>query len=65
MDELKLVRARGAAMHSLGILINHDRESLQQILTFVKDHLLEEEAQANRALYQANLAIQKAKHGKA
>jgi hypothetical protein len=62
---MKLIRAKGAAMHSLGILINHDRESLQQILTFVKDHLLEEEAHANRALYQANLAIQKAKHGKA
>jgi hypothetical protein len=65
MDNMKLLRAKGVAMHSLGILINHDRESLQQILTFVKDHLLEEEAQANRALYQANLAIQKAKNGKA
>ena len=65
MDELKLVRARGAAMHSLGILIQHDRESLLQIIDFVKQHLLEEEAQATKALYQANLAIQKAKHGKA
>ena len=42
MDNMKLIRAKGAAMHSLGILINHDRESLQQILTFVKDNLLEE-----------------------
>jgi hypothetical protein len=65
MDELKLVRARGAAMHSLGILIHHDRESLQQILTFVKDHLLEEEAQATKALVLANEAIRKAQYGKA
>jgi hypothetical protein len=65
MDELKLIRAKGAAMHSLGILIQHDRESLLQIIDFVKQHLLEEEAQATKALYQANLAIQKAKHGKA
>jgi hypothetical protein len=65
MDELKLVRARGAAMHSLGILINHDRESLQQILTFVKDHLLEEEAMAVRAMFEANEAIRKAQYGKA
>jgi len=65
MDKIKLIRAKGAAMHSLGILINHDRESLQQILTFVKDHLLEEEAQATRALFLANEAIRKAQYGKA
>jgi hypothetical protein len=65
MDKLKLVRARGAAMHSLGILIHHDRESLQQILTFVKDHLLEEEAQATKALFLANEAIRKVQYGKA
>jgi hypothetical protein len=65
MDELKLVRARGAAMHSLGILIHHDRESLQQILTFVKNHLLEKEAQATKALFLANEAIRKAQYGKA
>jgi hypothetical protein len=65
MDNIKLVRARGAAMHSLGILINHDRESLMQILTFVKDHLLEEEARATRAMFLANDAIKKARYGKA
>ena len=65
MDNMKLVRARGAAMHSLGILINHDRESLMQILTFVKDHLLEEEAKATKALFLANEAIRKAQYGKA
>ena len=65
MDNIKLVRARGAAMHSLGILINHDRESLMQILTFVKDHLLEEEARATRAMFLANDAIEKARYGKA
>jgi len=65
LDNMKLIRAKGAAMHSLGILINHDRESLQQILTFVKDHLLEEEAQATKALFLANEAIRKAQYGKA
>lgn len=36
-----------------------------QILTFVKDHLLEEEAQATKALFLANEAIRKAQYGKA
>ena len=62
---MKLVRARAAAMGSIGVLIQHDRETLMKILTFVKDHLLREEAMEADALYQANLAIQKAKNGKA
>jgi len=65
MDNMKLVRARAAAMGSIGVLIQHDRETLMKILTFVKDHLLREEAMEADALYQANLAIQKAKNGKA
>ena len=65
MDNLKLLRAKGAAMHSLGILINHDRESLMQILTFVKNHLLEEEAQATKAMFLANEVVRKARYGKA
>jgi hypothetical protein len=65
MDELKLVRAKGAAMHSLGILINHDREALMQILTFVKEHLLEKEAQATKAMFLANEVVRKARYGKA
>lgn len=62
---MKLVRARAAAMGSIGVLIQHDRETLMKILTFVKDHLLREEAMEAEALYQANLVIQKAKNGKA
>jgi hypothetical protein len=65
MDNMKLVRARAAAMGSIGVLIQHDRETLMKILTFVKDHLLREEAMEAEALYQANLVIQKAKNGKA
>ena len=65
MNEIKLVRARAAAMSSIGVLIHHDRESLMQILGWVKDHLLEEEAQATRALFLANEAIRKAQYGKA
>jgi hypothetical protein len=65
MTEIKLVRARAAAMSSIGVLLHHDRESLQQILTFVKDHLLKEEAQATKALFLANEAIRKAQYGKA
>jgi hypothetical protein len=65
MNELKIVRARAAAMSSIGVLINHDRDSLQQILTWVKDHLLEEEAKATKALFEANEAIRKARYGKA
>ena len=65
MDELKLVRAKAAAMGSIGVLIQHDREALIQILDLIKDHLLQEKIMAERALYQTNLAIQKAKHGKA
>jgi hypothetical protein len=65
MDELKLVRAKAAAMGSIGVLIQYDRESLLQILDLIKDHLLQEKIMATRALYQTNLAIQKAKNGKA
>jgi D-arabinose 1-dehydrogenase-like Zn-dependent alcohol dehydrogenase len=65
MDKLKLVRAKAAAMGSIGLLIQYDRESLLQILDLIKDHLLEEKIMATQALYQANLAIQKAKNGKA
>ena len=65
MDELKLVRAKAAAMGSIGVLIQHDREALLQILDLIKDHLLQEKIMATQALYQANLAIQKAKNGKA
>jgi hypothetical protein len=65
MTEIKLVRARAAAMSSIGVLLHHDRESLMQILGWVKDHLLEEEAQATKALFLANQAIRKAQNGKA
>ena len=65
MNDIKLVRAKAAAISSIGVLMRHDRESLMQLLTFVKNHLLAEEAMEAEALYQANLAIQKAKHGKA
>jgi hypothetical protein len=65
MDELKLVRAKAAAMGSIGVLIQYDREALIQILDLIKDHLLQEKIMARQALYQANLAIQKAKNGKA
>ena len=65
MDELKLVRAKAAAMGSIGVLIQYDREALLEILDLIKDHLLQEKIIATKALYQANLAIQKAKHGKA
>jgi hypothetical protein len=65
MDELKLVRAKAAAMGSIGVLIQYDREALLEILDLIKDHLLQEKIMATRALYQTNLAIQKAKNGKA
>ena len=65
MDNIKLVRAKAAAISSIGVLMKHDRESLMQLLTFVKNHLLAEEAMEKEALFQANLAIQKAKNGKA
>jgi len=65
MDELKLVRAKAAAMGSIGVLIQYDREALLEILDLIKDHLLQEKIMATQALYQANLAIQKAKNGKA
>jgi hypothetical protein len=59
------MRARAAAMGSIGVLIHHDREALMQILGWVKDRLQAEEVMEEKALYQANLAIQKAKNGKA
>ena len=62
---MKLMRARAAAMGSIGVLIHHDREALMQILGWVKDRLQAEEVMEEEALYQANLAIQKAKNGKA
>lgn len=65
MNELKLVRARAAAMGSIGVLLHHDRETLMQIMTWVKEHLLEEETMAVRAMFEANEAIRKAKNGKA
>lgn len=65
MDNIKLMRARAAAMGSIGVLIHHDREALMQILGWVKDRLQAEEVMEEKALYQANLAIQKAKNGKA
>jgi hypothetical protein len=65
MDDMKLVRAKAAAISSIGVLMRHDREALMHLLTFVKDRLLEEESMAAEALFQANLAIQKAKNGKA
>lgn len=52
-------------MGSIGILIEHDRETLLQILTFVKEHLLAEEAMATRAMLEANEAVRKAQYGKA
>jgi len=65
LDNIKLMRARAAAMGSIGVLIHHDREALMQILGWVKDRLQAEEVMEEKALYQANLAIQKAKNGKA
>ena len=65
MDNVRIIRARAGAMSSIGVLLHHDRESLLQIMDWVKEHLLAEEAMEAEALYQANLAIQKAKHGKA
>jgi hypothetical protein len=65
MDELKIVRARAAAMGSIGVLLHHDREALMQILSWVTSHLKEEELMVKESLFQANLAIQKAKNGKA
>jgi hypothetical protein len=65
MDNVKIIRARGAAMSSIGVLINHDRETLMQILTWVKEHLLEEEAMEVRAMLLADEAIRKAQNGKA
>ena len=65
MDQQKIVRARAAAMGSIGVLIEHDRDTLMQILTWVKEHLLAEEAMATRAMFLANEAIRKAQNGKA
>lgn len=63
MNDIK--KARAAAMGSIGVLLQHDRETLLQILGWVKEHLAAEEEMKNECLYEANLAIQKAKHGKA
>ena len=65
LDNIDIIRAKGNAMKCIGVLIKHDRESLMHILNHVREYLLEEKAMEAEALYQANLAIQKAKHGKA
>jgi len=65
MDELKLVRAKAAAMGSIGVLIQYDREALLEILDLIKDHLLQEKIMATRAMFEANQAIRKAQNGKA
>lgn len=65
MNNIKIVQARGDALGSISILLHHDRETLMQILGWVKSHLHEEKEMAAESLYQANLAIQKAKNGKA
>ena len=65
LENIKIIRARGNAMGSISILLHHDRETLMQILGWVKSHLHEEKAMEVEALHQANLAIQKAKNGKA
>ena len=65
MENIKVVRARAEAMGSISILLHHDRDSLMQILGWVKSHLHEEKVMELESLHQANLAIQKAKHGKA
>ena len=65
MDNIKLMRAKVAAMGSIGVLIQYDREALLQILDLIKDHLLEEQLMATRAMFEANQAIRKAQNGKA
>jgi hypothetical protein len=65
LDNVKIIRARAAAMSSIGVLIHNDRESLMQIMSWVRDHLLEEEAITVRAMFLANEAIRKAQNGKA
>ena len=52
-------------MSSIGVLINHDRESLLKIISWVEDHLLEEKVMEENALLAANAAIRKAQYGKA
>ena len=52
-------------MSSIGVLINHDRESLLQIISWVEDHLLEEKAMQENAMLAAHAAIRKAQYGKA
>lgn len=65
MDNMKLMRAKAAAMGSIGVLIQYDREALFQILDLIKDHLLEEQLMETRAMFEANQAIRKAQNGKA
>ena len=59
------MRAKAAAMGSIGVLIQYDREALFQILDLIKDHLLEEQLMETRAMFEANQAIRKAQNGKA
>lgn len=65
MNNIKLVRARAAAMSSIGVLLEHDREALLGIISWVERHLKQEEYMAEKALLAANEAIGKAKNGKA
>jgi hypothetical protein len=65
MDNMKLVRAKAAAISSICVLMKHDRDALMHLLTFVKDKLVEEESMAVRAMFEANEAIRKAQYGKA
>ena len=62
---MKLMRAKAAAMGSIGVLIQYDREALLQILDLIKDHLLEEQLMETRAMFEANQTIRKAQNGKA
>lgn len=65
MDEMKLMRARAAAMSSIGVLLHHDQAALLHILAWVKNHLLEDEARANEAMLMSYAVIRKARYGKA
>jgi hypothetical protein len=65
LNNIEIIKAKGNAMKYIGVLIKHDREALMHILSRVQEYLLTEQAMEAEALFQANLAIQRAKHGKA
>ena len=65
MNDMKLVRARAAAMSSIGVLLQHDREALLSIISWVENHLQNEQAREADALLAANESIRKAQYGKA